>query len=79
MGKNIYSVITASGSFIPSNVVENKAFLEQDFYEATGEKIERSGDEIVSKFKEITEIEERRYADNDHLASDLGTFAAKDA
>jgi len=79
MGKNIYSVITASGSYIPSNVVKNNAFVEQDFYEATGEKIERSGEEIIDKFKEITEIKERRYANNEHLASDLGTFASENA
>ncbi len=79
MGKKIYSVITASGSYIPGNVIKNNSFIEQDFYEANGEKIERSGEEIISKFKEITEIEERRYADNNHLASDLGTFAAENA
>jgi 3-oxoacyl-[acyl-carrier-protein] synthase III len=79
MRNNIYSVITASGSYIPANVVKNKAFVEQDFYEESGEKIEREGEEIVNKFKEITEIEERRYADQEHLASDLGTFAAEDA
>lgn len=79
MRNNIYSVITASGSYIPSNVVKNESFVGQDFYEATGEKIEKDGEEIVEKFKEITEIEERRYANDEHLASDLGTFAAEDA
>jgi 3-oxoacyl-[acyl-carrier-protein] synthase III len=79
MGKKIYSVITASGSFIPTNIVKNEDFIKQDFFEENGGKIERSGEEIVEKFKEITEIEERRYANKEHLASDLGTFAAEDA
>lgn len=79
MGNSIYSVITASGSYIPKNVVKNSAFVNQDFYEATGEKIERPGEEIIEKFKQITEIEERRYADDEHNASDLAYFAAEDA
>ena len=53
--------------------------MKQDFFEENGEKIERPGKEIIEKFKEITEIEERRYANNEHLASDLGTFAAENA
>jgi len=79
MSTNIKSVITATGSFVPQNIISNKDFLEHRFYEKGGEPILRDNEEIIEKFKNITEIEERRYANNEHNASDLGYFAGKNA
>ena len=79
MGKSIYSVITASGSYVPSTVVKNSSFLTSEFYEANGEKIDKPNEEIVEKFKQITEIEERRYVEDEYVTSDIGSFAAEDA
>ncbi|SKB73144.1 3-oxoacyl-ACP synthase III family protein [Daejeonella lutea] len=79
MSSNIKSVIVGTGNYTPSNIVSNSHFLEHNFYEKNGEAILRENSEIISKFQDITEIEERRYADPDHRASDLGYLAALDA
>lgn len=79
MNPNIQSVIIATGSYIPENIVPNSHFLNHHFYEKTGVPVKRASSDIISKFKDITEIEERRYASSKHNTSDLGFFAAKDA
>ncbi|MFP4089771.1 MAG: 3-oxoacyl-ACP synthase III family protein [Cyclobacteriaceae bacterium] len=75
----LYSVITGTGRYIPPQVVSNEAFLQSDFFNATGQKSSKSNKEIVQKFGQITGIEERRYANDDQVASDLGYFAAEAA
>ena len=77
--KKRYSVITGTGSYIPEKKVSNEAFLENEFLTTQGEKIQTDNNEIISKFEEITGIRERRYAEDNHVASDLATFAAQDA
>lgn len=76
---NIKSIIVGTGSYIPVNIVSNSDFLKHRFYEKNGEPILRDNSEIISKFQNITEIEERRYANKEHKASDLGYFAAVNA
>lgn len=76
---NIRSIIVGTGSYLPKRIVENKDFLNHRFFEKDGQPILRDNAEIISKFQDITEIEERRYAEDDQLASDLGYLAAKDA
>lgn len=71
--------ITGTGSYIPEIIKKNSDFHNNTFLNPDGSKIESSGEEIVKKFKAITGITERRYADNSLLASDLGTFAAQKA
>lgn len=79
MSTEIKSVIIGTGSFVPENAIANDQFLQHKFYESDGRPILRENAEVISKFQDITEIEERRYADNEHNASDLGFFAAQDA
>jgi len=79
MGKNIYTIITGSGSYLPTKVVPNSDFLQNEFYDTTGEKIQLANDHIVEKFRQITDIEERRYIEDEHMTSDLGFFAAEEA
>ena len=79
MKPNIYSTIIGTGSFIPSRKVPNDSFLDNQFYDEKGELLDRDNRYIVDKFKEITTIEERRYAEDDLVTSDLGYFAAKNA
>ncbi len=73
------SVITGSGSFTPANVVPNDAFLQNEFYDIAGKKLENTNEVIIQKFNQITGIRERRYADGDMVASDLGFLAAQKA
>ncbi|MBC7745617.1 MAG: ketoacyl-ACP synthase III [Flavobacterium sp.] len=79
MSSNIKSVIIGTGSFIPENIIPNQHFINHKFFELDGRLITRENLDVISKFKDITEIEERRYADKEHSASDLGYFAAKKA
>jgi len=79
MGSKIKSVIIGTGCYVPENIVANEHFLNHKFFEFNGQAIERGNAEVISKFQSITDIEERRYASNDHFASDLGLFAAQNA
>src|SRR5699024_11180904 len=77
--KQTYSVITGTGSYIPPKVIPNSAFLNHDFLNANGEPFDRSNEEIIQKFEAITGIQERRYAADDLLASDIAAKAGKKA
>ncbi len=79
MSTNIKSVIVGTGNYTPVNIFSNSHFLEHTFLEKNGDPILRENSEIISKFQDITEIEERRYADPNHNASDLGYLAALNA
>jgi 3-oxoacyl-[acyl-carrier-protein] synthase-3 len=79
MSTSIKSIIVGTGSYVPVNIISNNDFLEHRFYEKNGEPILRENSEVIQKFQDITEIEERRYANKEHMASDLGYFAALNA
>ncbi len=73
------AVITGTGAYIPPVTKENKHFNTNTFLHSNGVAFENENSVIIEKFKSITGIEERRYAISDHLASDLGFFAAQKA
>lgn len=73
------TVITGTGSYIPPNIKTNREFALQDFYSEDNERIVAPPNEIIVKFKDITGIEERRYADTDMNSSDMATIAARRA
>ena len=75
----INSVIIGSGHYLPENVVKNSDFKNYEFYDEQGVKIEKPVEETISKFEEITEIAERRYADKDLFTSDIAVIAANKA
>jgi len=79
MSVNRYSVITGTGSYLPEKRVPNEDFLNFEFYESNGTRIEKDNGYIIDKFKEITTIEERRYVTDDLVTSDIAYFAAKAA
>lgn len=80
MSKKIYTVIVGTGSYVPPAVIPNSYFLDSEFYDpASGKKFEISNEEIIRKFNEITNIEERRYAEPNEATSHLATYAAEDA
>lgn len=70
------TVITGSGSFIPPNIKTNRDFADQEFYSEDHEHIVAAPNEIVDKFRDITGIEERRYADAEMNSSDMAAIAA---
>ncbi len=73
------SVITGTGSYIPTKIKSNNDFTASDFYTEQKEKIDTPTDVIVEKFKAITGIEERRYAEASMTTSDMAALAAKEA
>jgi 3-oxoacyl-[acyl-carrier-protein] synthase III len=75
----ICSVITGTGSCIPSKQTKNEDFLQHEFYESNGVKLNKSNREIIDKFQEITTIEERRHVSGDQTTTDLAVFAAQEA
>lgn len=79
MSTRKFSRIVGSGSYLPSKSILNEKFLTNRFYNSNGTIIETSPQEIVDKFKHITGIEQRCYASNKEMASDLAYKAAKDA
>lgn len=79
MRKKIYSVITGTGSYIPENIVPNNDFLKNLFYDQEKNIIGTSNNDLISKFQKITNIDERRYADDNMVTSDMAFFAAENA
>jgi 3-oxoacyl-[acyl-carrier-protein] synthase-3 len=75
----IRTVITGTGSYIPPNIKTNRDFANQAFYGEDHEPILAGPNEIVDKFRDITGIEERRYADHGINTSDMATIAARAA
>jgi 3-oxoacyl-[acyl-carrier-protein] synthase-3 len=79
MENSIYSVITGTGSYIPPKRIKNEDFIENEFYDAEGNILERSNEDIIDKFKDISTITERRYVSDDLVTSDIAYFAALEA
>lgn len=73
----IRSVITGTGAYIPTEVIENTHFLSKEFYDTNGERFDDTNDNIVSKFEKITGIKRRKYASLSVTTSDMGAEAAR--
>lgn len=73
------TVITGTGCYIPSQIKTNREFAVHDFYNETAHKIPTPAEEIVTKFKAITGIEERRYVAAEQTTADIAIEAAKNA
>ncbi len=67
------------GHYMPGKIVKNEDFLDWEFYDVKGNKIDKPNEEIIQKFYEITNIKERRYAEDEVLTSHMATEAAKKA
>jgi 3-oxoacyl-[acyl-carrier-protein] synthase III len=79
MSGTIFSVITGTGSYIPSRRISNENFLTNEFYDGDGKKLEKTNQEIIDKFLEITTIAERRYVTDHLVTSDIAYNAAIEA
>ena len=80
MRKEIYTRIIGTGCYIPPQIIKNSYFLKNEFYTPSKEKItDKTNEDIIQKFKEITNIEERRYVNSDQTTSDIAAIAIKEA
>jgi 3-oxoacyl-[acyl-carrier-protein] synthase-3 len=71
------TIIIGSGSYIPNRVIGRDYFMNSEFYTEDGVKIEKPVEETIAKFVEITEIENRRFIEDDLSNSQIGYEAAK--
>ncbi len=79
LNAQIYAVATGTGSYLPPIVVKNSAFANNIFMNEDGSLIDVPGNEIIEKFEQITDIRERRCAEDKYVTSDIATFAGKEA
>ena len=75
----MHTVITGTGSHIPSVRVPNESFLGHDFRDANQKTLGKSNEEILKQFESITGIRERRYVPDDVDTSDIAFDAAQKA
>jgi 3-oxoacyl-[acyl-carrier-protein] synthase-3 len=71
--------ITGTGTYIPDNIEKNEDFHQHTFLNTDGSAINNPNEVIVEKFKAITGIVERRYAEDHLTSSDIGSIAAERA
>jgi 3-oxoacyl-[acyl-carrier-protein] synthase-3 len=71
------TIIIGSGSYLPNRVIGRDFFLDSEFYTDEGVKIDKPVEETIAKFVEITEIENRRFIDENLSNSQIGFEAAK--
>ncbi|OCB76643.1 3-oxoacyl-ACP synthase III family protein [Flavobacterium crassostreae] len=71
--------ITGIASYIPERKISNTDFGNHVFLNEDGTPFGRPNEIIIHKFKGITGIEHRRYAEKEHTSSDLAFFAAQKA
>jgi 3-oxoacyl-[acyl-carrier-protein] synthase-3 len=76
---NKRSAIIGTGRFIPETIVDNTAFLNQEFFDEASKSLPYENDKIIEKFKAITGIESRRYLKGKLNSSDIATIAAQKA
>ncbi len=80
MTKERYTRIIGTGSYLPPKIIKNSHFLDYEFYDPSTKKIfDKTNEEIIRKFSDITNIEERRYVDEDQVTSDIAVLAIKEA
>ncbi|GAB6906759.1 3-Oxoacyl-(Acyl-carrier-protein (ACP)) synthase III [Desulfosarcina cetonica] len=73
------SIIVSTGCCIPSTIVPNDHFLENRFYDQTGQRLEKPNPEIIEKLYNITGIQARRYVEDTVTTSDIAYAAAVQA
>ena len=71
------TIIIGSGCYLPERIIGRDYFYSTQFFDEQFAPIDKPAEEIVSKFVEITEIENRRYINDHQTNSEIGAIAAK--
>lgn len=80
MTKRVYTKIVGTGSYIPTRKIGNDYFRDFTFFDhCSKQPFEKSNEEIIQKFQEITNISERRWISDELHNSDMAALAIKDA
>ncbi len=77
--KFLNTVITGTGSYIPTEKISNSEFTRQTFFEKDKSRIDSPGEVVVDKFRDITGIAERRWVSEGQTNSDIATIAGREA
>jgi 3-oxoacyl-[acyl-carrier-protein] synthase III len=77
--ENIRSIISGTGSYIPTRIIPNSDFTERTFRDSDGLVFDKQNEQVITDFEAITGITERRYVSDDLVSSDIATLAAGDA
>ena len=72
----VRSVITGTGSYIPTVIKKNSDFINQEFYAEDNTQIPQTP-RIIEKFEKITGIAERRYVSDNLRTSDIGAVSGR--
>jgi 3-oxoacyl-[acyl-carrier-protein] synthase-3 len=72
-------MIKGTGRYTPSDIVANSRFQTNSFYDPDGEVLTAGTETIISRFREISGITERRYVKDSQTLSDIATKAAEAA
>lgn len=73
----IRTIIAGTGCYIAPEIKTNDEFAFYDFYDEDRKQIVTPSEVVIHKFKNITGIEERRYADTEMTSSGMGAIAAQ--
>ncbi len=73
------TVITGTGSYIPTERISNSEFTRQTFFEKDKSRIDSPGEVVVDKFRDITGIAERRWVSEGQTNSDIAAIAGREA
>ena len=73
------TVFAATASYVPTRVVPNSDFLDRSLLDSAGRPFAKSNAEVVAQLEAITGIRERRYVEDDQVASDIALAAARTA
>ncbi|MBG9378548.1 ketoacyl-ACP synthase III [Panacibacter sp. DH6] len=76
---HLSTVITGTGSYLPTITKANTDFGTQAFFSEVSQPMTTNQADLIEKFKKITGIEERRYASKELTTSDIAAIAAKGA
>ncbi len=80
MTKKVYTKIVGTGSYLPTRIIKNEHFNEFTFFDPSTMKLfDKSNEDIILKFNEITNISERRWISDELNNSDMAALAVKDA
>ncbi|MBK0370989.1 3-oxoacyl-ACP synthase III family protein [Flavobacterium agrisoli] len=71
--------IIGTGSYIPEQNISNFDFINHAFLNEDGSPFGYPNEVVIKKFKGITGIENRRYAESNQMTSDLAFLAAEKA
>lgn len=80
MTKRVYTKIVGTGSYLPTRAIGNDYFSDYTFFDpSTKQPFDKENFEIIQKFKEITNISERRWISDELHNSDMACMAVKEA